>query len=393
MAGAAVTVSRNLSAIVRRKSELRVLTMTTTTRFATAVSWLLVMLPMQAIAETDPAAQRIEATRSTYHLAGYGFADFVASESGSSAFTQASFNPIFHALYDDTVLFEGELEVTLNEAGGTEVGLEYATVGWLFSENAALVAGRFLSPLGYFRQNLHPAWINRFASAPAGFAHDGAAPSGELGVQLRGGWSVTPIGRINYALYVGNGPEFEAGDDGLMAVMTEGVARDLDGSKVSGGRLGWLPVPQIEVGLSWATGRAAVTSVEGMDIEGDASRSYRFDGADVAWRVASSLELRGEYARQRAGAAASSVAPAAATWRAWYFQAAYRPGGRPWELVGRYGDFTTPEADEAVRQTALGVNYWLGSATVIRTAYEFNDPQLDDSEIADRLLLQIAHGF
>jgi hypothetical protein len=130
-----------------------------------------------------------------------------------------------------------------------------------------------------------------------------------------------------------------------------------------------------------------------MDIEGDASRSYRFDGADVAWRVASSLELRGEYARQRAGAAASSVAPAAATWRAWYFQAAYRPGGRPWELVGRYGDFTTPEADEAVRQTALGVNYWLGSATVIRTAYEFNDPQLDDSEIADRLLLQIAHGF
>lgn len=141
--------------------------------------------------------------------------------------------------------------------GATEVGLEYATVGWLFSDYATLVAGRFLSPLGNFRQNLHPAWINRrMASEPAGFGHDGAAPSGELGVQLRGGWSSTPVGRLNYPLFIGNGPELEAGEDGLMAVMTEGVARDLDGGKVVGARLGWLPVTTIEAGISWADGSA-----------------------------------------------------------------------------------------------------------------------------------------
>ena len=59
--------------------------------------------------------------RSTCHLAGYRFANFVAPSSGSTSFTQTSFNPIFDALYDDRILFEGELEVVLGEAGGTEV--------------------------------------------------------------------------------------------------------------------------------------------------------------------------------------------------------------------------------------------------------------------------------
>lgn len=347
----------------------------------------------QAAVDARPADPARAATRSTYHLAGYGFADFVAPRRGSSTFVQASFNPIFHALYDDHVLFEGELEVTLDADGATEVGLEYATIGWLFSEHASLVAGRFLSPLGNFRQNVHPAWINRMASEPVGFGHDGAAPSGELGVQLRGGWSNTPVGRLNYALFIGNGPELEAGEDGLMAVMTEGVARDLDGSKVVGARLGWLPAATIEAGISWADGSTSVTDFDGDDIASDPSRSYRFEGADLAWRPMAGLEFRAELVRQRAGAAPLSVAPRAATWRAWYAQAAYRPGPRPWELVGRYGEFRGPELDEALDQMALGLNYWLGSATVVRATYEFNDPLLVESDIEDRLFLQMAHGF
>lgn len=136
-------------------------------------------------------------TRSTYHLAGYGFVDFVAPQDGDAAFSAASFNPIFHAQYDEKIFFEGELEVEVIDGGETEVNLEYATIGWLFNDHAALVAGRFLSPLGYFRQNLHPAWINRFASAPAGFDHDGAAPSADLGAQIRGGWTTGTIGTFN----------------------------------------------------------------------------------------------------------------------------------------------------------------------------------------------------
>ena len=332
-------------------------------------------------------------TRSTYHLAGYGFADFVVPQDGDAAFSAASFNPIFHAQYDDKIFFEGELEIEVIEGGETEVNLEYATIGWLFNDYAALVAGRFLSPLGYFRQNLHPAWINRFASAPVGFDHDGAAPSADLGAQIRGGWATASTGTFNYAAYVGNGPELEAEEDVLEGVISDGTARNEDGSLVWGGRIGWLPVPMLEIGLSFADGRTSVTEVEGEEIAGEPDREYRFYGGDFAWRLLPALELRGEYARQSAGNNASSLAPDSAVWRAWYAQAAYRVAGTPWELVGRYGDFESVNEMMSTRQWGAGIDYWLTSSTVIKAAYEFNDPDLAESEIKDRFLLQIAHGF
>ncbi len=332
-------------------------------------------------------------TRSTYHLAGYGFVDFVAPQNGDAAFSAASFNPIFHAQYDEKIFFEGELEVEVIEGGETEVNLEYATIGWLFNDYAALVAGRFLSPLGYFRQNLHPAWINRFASAPVGFDHDGAAPSADLGAQIRGGWTTAAIGTFNYAAYVANGPELEAEEDVLEGVISDGTARNEDGSLVWGGRIGWLPVPMLEIGFSFADGRTSVTEVEGEEIAGEPDRNYRFYGGDFAWRPLPALELRGEYARQSAGSAESSLAPDSAVWRAWYAQAAYRVAGTPWELVGRYGDFESVNEMMSTRQWGAGIDYWLTGSTVIKAAYEFNDPDLAESEIKDRFLLQIAHGF
>lgn len=332
-------------------------------------------------------------TRSTYHLAGYGFVDFAAPQDGDAAFTVASFNPIFHAQYDEKIFFEGELEVEVIEGGETELNLEYATIGWLFNDHAALVAGRFLSPLGYFRQNLHPAWINRFASAPVGFGHDGAAPSADLGAQIRGGWATATIGTFNYAAYLANGPELEAEEDVLEGVMSDGTPRNVDGNLVWGGRIGWLPVPMLEFGFSFANGRAAVTEVEGTEVEDEPDRAYSFYGADVAWRPSPAIELRGEYARQRAGSAPLSVAPDAATWRAWYAQAAYRIAGTPWELVGRYGDFESANVMMSTSQWGAGLNYWLTSSTVIKAAYEFNDPELAMSETGDQFLLQIAHGF
>lgn len=331
--------------------------------------------------------------RSNYHLAGYGFVDLVAPQDGDAAFSAASFNPIFHAQYDDRIFFEGELEVDVEESGDTEVNLEYATIGWLFSDHAALVAGRFLSPLGYYRQNLHPAWINRFASAPVGFDHDGAAPNADLGAQIRGGWTTTTIGTFNYSVYVANGPELEAEVDMLEGVMTDGSVRNADGNLIWGGRVGWLPVPTLEIGFSFADGRASVTTADGEEIAGEPGRDYRFYGGDFAWRPLPALELRGEYARQRAGSAESSLAPDSAVWRAWYAQAAYRFTGTPWELVGRFGDFESVNEMMSIRQWGAGLNFWLSGSAVLKVAYEFNDPDLAMSAINDRILLQIAHGF
>ncbi|MDD3762935.1 MAG: hypothetical protein PHP86_06570 [Nevskiales bacterium] len=170
---------------------------------------LLAFTPLSAVM-ADAQAADLTGMRSNTHLAGYAFVDYVSPENGDGAFTQAGFNPIFHYLYDDRVLVEAELEIALDEQGQTETNLEYATIDLFLSDTTVLVAGKFLSPLGNFRQNLHPAWINRFASAPVGFAHDGAAPTNDIGVQLRGVFAGTPVGRITYALALTNGPTLAA---------------------------------------------------------------------------------------------------------------------------------------------------------------------------------------
>lgn len=331
--------------------------------------------------------------RAASHLSGYGFVNFTAPQDGNAAFSTAAFNPIFHWQYSDNILFEGELELAVEDSGETEVNLEYATISWLFSDHAALVVGRFLSPLGNFRQNLHPAWINRFASAPVGFGHDGAAPVADLGAEIRGAWATAGLGKFNYAAYIANGPELEAEEDVLEGVKANGTVRNVDGNLVLGGRVGWLPVPALELGVSFANGRTSITEVEGEEITGEPSRNYRFYGGDVAWRPMPALELRGEYARQSAGDAASSLAPDSATWRAWYAQAAYRFTDTPWELVGRFGDFESVNEMMSTSQWGAGLNYWLTPSTVFKAAYEFNEPDTAMSPIKDKLILQIAHGF
>ena len=274
------------------------------------------------------------------------------------------------------------------------------TIDWFLNDYVALVGGKFLSPIGQFRQNLHPSWINKLPSAPPGFGHDGAAPVSEMGVQLRGGF---PIGSTmaNYATYVGNGPELISvlADDEfeLDGVDAEAFGADRDGEKVFGGRFAVLPVPSLELGVSAATGKATVTSVEEEHEDkgaiGETARDYDVVGADFAW-ASGALGIRGEYVRTKVGAATTGLtASPGATWKTWYAQGAYRFLSTKWEVVARYTDFDSPHASEDQEQWALGLNYLITSSVIARGAYEFNDSEEGSLANEDRWMLQLAYGF
>lgn len=332
-------------------------------------------------------------TRVVSHLGGYGFVNFVAPKNGNAAFSQVGFNPIFHYSYDDKIFFEGELELEAEEDGSTSTALEFANVNWLLSDNLMLVAGKFLSPLGNFRQNIHPAWINRFATMPLGFMDGGAAPIAHVGLQLRGSLAATAAGQFNYSAFVANGPTLEAGDGDIEAIATEGGTGNAGGKFTVGGRVGWFPVPTLEIAGSYARGRLSVSSIDGEAAENEPTRSYRFYGADFNWQPLPGLGVRGEYARQRAGRAQASLAPDKAAWRTWYTQAAYRFNGKPWEVVARYGDFESHNKMMSASQFGAGLNYWLTASTVIKAGYEFNNPDSPMSMVGDKFIMQLAHGF
>lgn len=341
------------------------------------------------------------------HMSGYADVGYVKKESEDGSFVVGTFAPIFHYQYRDTVMMEAELEFEVGEDGETEVALEYMTIDWFMSDYAALVAGKFLSPIGQFRQNLHPSWINKIASAPPGFGHDGAAPVSDLGFQVRGAFPMGSM-RANYAVYVSNGPEInaEAEDDGaggfeyeLDGVAAEGFGADSDGEKTYGGRLGILPTASVEIGLSAAGGKATVTNIEADtsppagSIEGETPRDYTVYGADFVW-FTGNMSLRGEYVKTEVGEATTGVtASEAATWQTWYTQFAYRLPNTKWEGVLRYTDYDSPHASVDQKQTAIGVNYLITNNFIAKLSHELNDGLEGAESDLDRTMLQLAYGF
>jgi len=337
------------------------------------------------------------------HMSGYADVGYTDSKDGDGSFNVGTFSPIFHFQYRDLVMLESELEFGVEPDGETEVALEYLTVDLFLNDYMALVAGKFLSPVGQFRQNLHPSWINKLPSAPPGFGHDGAAPVSDVGLQLRGGFPVGGM-RSNYALYVSNGPELNAvTEDGaefeLEGIEAEGFGEDSDGRKVFGGRFGLLPMPGLEIGISGATGKAAVTSLENeltettSSLSNESRRDYDVYGLDFAWQY-KAINIRGEFVKTTIGSASSGTTPSPeADWSTWYTQASYRFLPGKFESVLRYTDFDSPHDVEDQEQWTLGANYLFANNFIGKLAYEFNDGIEDTPADNDRWLLQLAYGF
>lgn len=330
------------------------------------------------------------------HMAGYADVNYIDVEGQPSSFTVGTFSPIFHYQFADSFMLEAELEFEIDEAGKSEAGVDYLTIDWFMNDYAILVAGKFLSPLGQFRQNLHPSWINKMASAPTGFGHDQAAPNADIGLMVRGGYLTSSSISYNYAVYVGNGPALEgntAGDE-IEMIETPGLNRDGDGQKSAGGRFGvYFPAQKLEFGVSAAGGKASLRTDNGSGgYNYDSGRDYSVLGADLYWRF-DNFDLRSEYIQQEIGSQPSSTAPDGGTWAAWYVQASYKFMPSNWEAVLRYGQYDSPHVTEDKNQTAIGVNYLFASNLVAKLNYEANENPNPGNEASDRILLQLAYGF
>jgi len=317
------------------------------------------------------------------HMAGYGALNYSANDND---FNKVLFAPIFHYQYKDLFLLETELEVNVKDDGSTEFGMEYLTVDWFVNDYMALIAGKFLTPIGQFRQNLHPTWINKMVSAPVGFGHDQAAPTSELGMQLRGGIPISDTMNANYALYVSNGPilELNAAGDEIEAVEYNASTDDVDDNKSFGGRIGLLPLANTEIGFSGAFGDIATP--------GEANRDYNVIGVDFfsRWK---NFDLRGEYLRQQVSALVTSAAPDSQEWEAFYTQLSYKFLSTKFEAVARYGDYNSNHADQAQEQWAFGLNYLFIPNAMAKLIYEFNNGLAGTKTDQDQLLLQLTYGF
>jgi len=354
--------------------------------------------------EMKPVAYGAVASDTSWHLAGYATAGLVVTNSDESdSFLLGNFNPVFHFQYKDLILFEGELEFEL-EDGETNVELEYASMDLLLHDNLTLVIGKFLSPIGQFQERLHPAWINKAASRPAGFGHEQVEPGEEIGVQIRGGVPVGEGMKATYSLYIGNGPQ--VGEEGNVEL--EGFPEDNNNNKSFGGRIGFFPLPYLEVGGSFIT--AKVDGLEGTGELMPTRADFQLWGFDSAF-TKGPWDVRFEFVKSTRDPfnSADDVGGTVEFFdkqsqKAWYAQAAYRLSDvtdnihlQRMEPVFRYGQFraTNNEEFEEVTQNNyyIGLNYWLAPSFVVRGGYEIRD--FTDSELSNEKLfqLQVSYGF
>ena len=193
---------------------------------------------------------------------------------------------------------------------------------------------------------------------------------------------------INYSSSYAHGLQLEIeeedGEFEIHAVETEGFTEDVDDEKVFGGRLGFLPIPNLEIGFSGAIGEVG--------LEDEATRNYDVLSFDLFYRW-KNLDLRAEYVKQEVDDLATSIAPEGQWWEAWYAQASYKLLPTKLELVTRYGNLNSTHASQEQEQWAIGINYLFANQAMAKLAYEFNDGVTGNPRDEDRFLLQLTSGF
>jgi hypothetical protein len=342
-------------------------------------------------------------------LTGYAFGGFEKRNGQPSTFN-AGASPILLWKLSDQLFFEGELELGLHDAS-TDVNLEYAHLTYLLNDYITIGIGKFLTPFSQFPARLHPAWINKLPDFPLAYNEDqGLVPFSQVGVHLSGAIPIGPT-KVLYDVYASNGPRLNTADPASAGSLEFDNFTDIDNRKAFGGRIGFMPIPELEVGYSilyegvtapdTSAGHAHVL-LQGID----GSYNHDFD-----W-LKGGIDLRAEWVWSDVSRLTYDpmgnlgFGPLTFNNRrnGGYAQVAYRPYKlkvpiiQKLEVVGRYDKIDMPWGAPGAfdeERWSIGLNYWLGQSTVIKAAYEFGNRNSSENghQNVDSFLLQAAMGF
>jgi hypothetical protein len=330
---------------------------------------------------------------------------------GEGHFFFDALEPIFLLQLNDWILLESELEF---HTDGVNVG--YAQADFIVSDCLTVVAGRFLTPFGFFNERLHPDWINKMPDFPLMERNVSLADSSLNGVQLRGAKYLfcSPV-KMEYSLYAANG--FGKTDTDFTNVVNLGAIKDtstgVNDAMAWGGRIGfWLPEWGVNVGSSlfysrpYGSENGPHFNMWGVDV------NYHKGDWDFHFEYAHSIQW--SHNPPAEGDQGDESLAQKFHRRGLYAQIAYRPYQASHRLLAnteyvfrysraRFGgidpgalDLTAFESplDAPVDrdQYAFGINYYFAPSVVLKAAYQINQERGDNLK-DDLFLVQLAWGF
>jgi hypothetical protein len=338
-----------------------------------------------------------------FHIAGFGTGLFEARNGSVSNFS-ATFNPIFLWELSPKLLFESRLEIEPS-GGGTNVNLVYAQLTYLLNDYITLGAGEFFSPSNVFVERFEPQWINKLPDRPLA-VYNGILPNISVGFEVRGGFPIGPM-RANYAFYVSNGPSLNSFDASTAGTLEFHGFSDNNDDKAVGGRVGFLPIPGVEVGYGFETARPGFQGTTLAHVR-SLLQSVDLNVTRDSDLLKGRIDLHAQYAWSKVDNAVYDpdgtfgFGPLSFTNErdGGYAQVAYRPTKvdvdfvKNLEAIFRWDHLSrVPSglgAPEEERWT-LGLDYWLGPSTAVKAAYEWDNPHGEPNKNA--LLLQVVTGF
>jgi hypothetical protein len=336
-------------------------------------------------------------------LAGWAEGMFEARNGQVSTFS-ASFNPIFLWELTPKLLFDSRLEIEPS-GGGTNVNLVNAQLSYLLNDYMALGVGEFFSPSNVFVERFEPQWINKLPDRPLAVYH-GILPNISVGAQVRGGFPIGPT-RANYAFYVSNGPVLNTFDASTAGTLDFNSYTDNNDNKAVGGRVGFLPIPGVEVGYGFETSKPGFQGTTFHDVQA-LVQSIDLELTRDSDLLKGRINLFAQYAWSHVdhavydpdGSLGFGPLPLTAKRDGGYAELAYRPTKldtdflRNLELIFRWDHLSRDPSglgDPEETRWTMGLDFWLSPSTVVKVAYEWDQPDGEPNKNA--LLLQAAMGF
>jgi hypothetical protein len=333
---------------------------------------------------------------------------FSAMKGDTSTFS-AGVAPRFLWKFNDKLMFDAAFDIGVDtdpdsRESSTTFDLTIASATYAVCDYMVIGGGLFVTPFAAYHRDFDPSWITKLPDDPLVFSDPNAlAPESVLGVFASGACPIGPT-KVNYAIYLCNGPELETtavGPDANAGSLRFDNYVDNNNNKAFGFRIGFLPIPEVEVGYSLMYGQASAP--------GDPHANALLQALDFNYTRASEnygqFTLRAEWVWSDVTDVPFGAGPGALFFDnhrdGGYVQISYRPTQvsikelRNLEGVFRYdrveGPNAAPIGGGSEDRYTIGLNYWLDARTVLKVAYEFDDRSLGGS--APGFMMQFGLGF
>jgi hypothetical protein len=360
----------------------------------------------KSIQEIRDDIARIRPGESTFTLLGDAAFGYTVARHTPSTF-YASLAPLVLWKPAERILVEAAADIGVstdpNGGSSTSFDLKIANASYLVNDYLAVGAGLFIVPFGQYHNHFDPPWINKFPDDPLPFGDGGIAPNSEVGVFVKGAIPIAVESlnsKLTYDIYATNGPNLNTADPAAAGSLSFDDFTDLNGNKAFGGRIGFLPVSNVEVGYSIQSSEpnpAGFKRVHAL-----------LQAVDLNWRqdiepLYGRLDVRGEYVWSDisrttfdpTGSLGFGPTSFNNKREGGYVQVGFRPiyvdhpFFRNVELVARYDFLNTPlnaPGGEHEHRFTIGADYWVTPQAVFKVAYEFDFRDKDPNQ--DALMVQ-----